>query len=889
MWLDSIRPSRVIDLMNVIDMNGLCPVSNVSPKNAIISHNNNVDISIWKLFCQSNVSNIVDLALPNRNKTLKLSEFNNLTDFLNSIENFMKIKCSTLTSDCMSIISKYLMESGEFSTLERWCCILEYGRNKSVNDTLLENNSSLVIEELTTSKIATMKTFSILFDQLRVIHINNSYLKIKEQSEVSTEIALKLKSNVEALLAAAPSINSMDMQHELQNLSRRNNNQEIPLNDCILRSLTDNSALVLLDSLPSIDKNICDLGVYDVLSSIYDLSDINKYPSLFLSLTRISHMIDTMELFKRARVILPSSLGATLALKGSHAIVDSIRDIHKQFYQCLGNDSEEFKSIDNKIKPLLLKEYSKVFEMALEGLFYDEALLVIINILELEGNIKLSTNIIPRSNSISHKRSKKNANTCIWRDCLHALIVNVCDKGNLGWLCSISYQKNIGSIDLNKEFTDILEKLCEGVDDFVLITTNIYDDKKTNRISNINNYYECLCAYLLSHNNFHEAACIMDKFIQRTDNLRRNNSDINLNNPQTRALSVIVHCIGVINSSSQLCLLRSSSNNQSLSVITLRDLAFRFELSSSNISYEDININMNWIDELCNEYKFTQALSISKMADKRNEIEKRNEINTISKSCLQQTISKLSKKIAAYQWERLKNNSSTISDSYATLFKNLVYGSPITRIADPLNMKNTDLLSYQLDIISHLDSSVLQLPLHKDTCFEISTCGKDNIKLKLPSKLVLSYCGSSISCGLPELKMEDGELIENNNTSKAFVNGNPHDLIRLLINRFLKYADVSINNDVDIMSNYLFDAFDISCRLIDIVDDDITIIRSGKSNINLLPYQLFDELFISCDYLLNRNINNLDHNINLRMLHESKIRLMLLIEKHFKRMIINEL
>lgn len=139
---------------------------------------------------------------------------------------------------------------------------------------------------------------------------------------------------------------------------------------------------------------------------------------------------------------------------------------------------------------------------------------------------------------------------------------------------------------------------------------------------------------------------------------------------------------------------------------------------------------MNWIDKLCNEYKFTQALNISKMADKRNEIEKRSDINTISKSCLQQTISKLSKKIAAYQWERLNNNYST-SDSYPRLFKNFVYGSPITRIADPLSMKNTDLLSYQLDIISHLDSSVLQLPIHKDTCFEISTCGKDNIKFSI--------------------------------------------------------------------------------------------------------------------------------------------------------------
>jgi hypothetical protein len=499
LWLDSIRPSRVLDLMNVIDMNGLCPGSSISPQNTIISQNNCFDLSIWKLFCQNNVGNIVDLALSSRNLRPKPSEFNNLTDFLK--ERFKKINCSTMSSDCMSIITKYLMESGEFSTLERWCCILEYGLNKSVNDTLQDNNSSIVIDELTTSKISTMKSFAILFDQLRVVHTNNSYVKITEQSEVSTEVALRLKSNMEALLVAAPSINSMDMQYELQNLPKRNNNQGMKLDDCILHSLTENSSLLLLDSLPSIDKNICDLGVYDVLSSIYDLSNIDNYPYLFLSLTRISHMMDTMELLKRARVVLPSSLGATLALRGSHAIVDSIRDIYTQFYQSLGNDSEEFKLIDNQIKPLLLKEFSKVFEMALEGLFYDEALLVVINILELEENLKLS-NIIPR---INHKRGKLNANSCIWRDCLHALIINACEKGNLGWLCSISYKKNIGSIDLNKEFTIILEKLCEGVDDFVLIS----------RMSNINNYYECLCAFLLSHHNFHEAASIMDKFIQR--------------------------------------------------------------------------------------------------------------------------------------------------------------------------------------------------------------------------------------------------------------------------------------------------------------------------------------------------------------------------------------
>jgi hypothetical protein len=299
-------------------------------------------------------------------------------------------------------------------------------------------------------------------------------------------------------------------------------------------------------------------------------------------------------------------------------------------------------------------------------------------------------------------------------------------------------------------------------------------------------------------------------------------------------------------------------------------LAIRFELSSSNIFYEDIN-NLEWVDKLCKENKFTQALNISCLADKRNEMDKRFEVNTISKSCLQQTISNLSKRVAIYQWMDVLNSNNSKNESYIDLFKNLVYGSPITRSADPLCMYNSDLLTYHLDIISHLDSSSSQLSLHKNTCFEIASCGENETKLKLPAKLVLSYCGSSISCGLPS----------ENNTGKSFINGNPNDLIRLLFDRFLKYAKDDDEDDIDIMTNYLIAAMDISCRLVDIVDD-----YTGKNNENLLPYQLFDELFISCDFLLNKSVV---HNINLKMLLESKIRLSSLIEKHFKRMIVNEL
>ena len=227
------------------------------------------------------------------------------------------------------------------------------------------------------------------------------------------------------------------------------------------------------------------------------------------NLSRCAYLGDVVDIFRRARGVLPTALGSQICVLGGEwhntalqGIKDACAGSKRGLQACLGSAD--------------LATKNRIFNAALEGLNFDEAWRAVLEMLELEDPAEV----------------RAQGGVAQWQMCLRSLVSLACDTGHLGWLCALpdelrrppGLQGAAGQVWLADEVVRELERLAKssGIDGTLVASGpgpgaggNVHVGAPKTTIS----YYECLFAFLLSRGCHVEAARAMLSFSAREDNL----------------------------------------------------------------------------------------------------------------------------------------------------------------------------------------------------------------------------------------------------------------------------------------------------------------------------------------------------------------------------------
>ena len=246
-----------------------------------------------------------------------------------------------------------------------------------------------------------------------------------------------------------------------------------------LLSLADGLAQVAADTRSSVQVK-CMLTLNVPVEQIEELC----------SLLHIASMRQVLEMIDRALLLLPEQYGAALAQECAVTFAENVSarlDVMLQH-----NISRQTASVD-----LLMVDlhgaWNRVFEYALlTGTQYGDALDALLRVAELEEQGLVAA-------------SATSAAGMPWRDGLSALVSQACERGFLGWMCSLPDRQLRGfqgqGLSLNGAIVAALEVLAATRD----LSTE----------ADAVNYYECLFVFQLNRHSLHDGANVMHRLYQR--------------------------------------------------------------------------------------------------------------------------------------------------------------------------------------------------------------------------------------------------------------------------------------------------------------------------------------------------------------------------------------
>lgn len=216
----------------------------------------------------------------------------------------------------------------------------------------------------------------------------------------------------------------------------------------------------------------------------------------------LSTVSGVLEMLDRALFFLPRKEGSALAMEGALLLAEHVAATLDAVTQRSGLDRQACSQV---LLTELHGAWSRVFEYALlHGERYTEALDALMRVAELEEQRVLDADALSSTTSSSFSAP---AAVVPWRGCLRTLVAQACDMGKLGWLCSIPDRQLQGfakqGFSLCAVIASTLEELAVTLD--------------TPSAMNFNeaNYFECLFVFHLSRRNYHDAARVMHKLLER--------------------------------------------------------------------------------------------------------------------------------------------------------------------------------------------------------------------------------------------------------------------------------------------------------------------------------------------------------------------------------------
>lgn len=231
------------------------------------------------------------------------------------------------------------------------------------------------------------------------------------------------------------------------------------------------------------------------------ISLLERQSSEFCASLHLAGLSSVLEIIDRSLPFLPREQGAVLALDGALLHVEQVTDALDLLSQSSSTQLDR-AACSQALVAELHGAWSRVFEYALwHGDRYGEALEALLRVAELEEQRLVLTS------------TDSSAAGVTWRDSLRTLVSQACEMGQLGWLCSVPDRQLLGyakrGLSLAEAVAATLEVLATTLD------VPSAAESRTERPSGVN-YFECLYTYQLSRRNYHDAARIMHRYVERT-------------------------------------------------------------------------------------------------------------------------------------------------------------------------------------------------------------------------------------------------------------------------------------------------------------------------------------------------------------------------------------
>lgn len=219
------------------------------------------------------------------------------------------------------------------------------------------------------------------------------------------------------------------------------------------------------------------------------------------SALHLAGLAGVLEVIDRSLPFLPREHGAALALDGALLQVEQVTDALDLFSQNSSNLLDRTACSQAMVAELHCA-WSRVFEYALwHGDRYGEALEALLHVAELEEQrLVLSAGYLPTTG-------------VTWRDSLRTLVSQACEMGQLGWLCSVPDRQLLGYAKRGFSLGEAVAATLEVLATTLEVPTSAQSQPE---LSTGVNYFECLYAYQLSRKNYHDAARVMHRYVERS-------------------------------------------------------------------------------------------------------------------------------------------------------------------------------------------------------------------------------------------------------------------------------------------------------------------------------------------------------------------------------------
>ena len=337
------------------------------------------------------------------------------------------------------------------------------------------------------------------------------------------------------------------------------------------------------------------------------LSALRRHPALFLRLHRAAHLHEALELAKRiggsggfltcagaaaisqhSGAVGTDGLLAGLALRASYALAYAVDESLRLPAQLQAESSAFLVHVQLCVEQAIA--WSRVFEYALECHSLDEALDAVLRLLHIEA--AWPEGVAP---AVRSRLALLGAENWSWRACLGALVLRACDSGSLCWLCSLGEavagadvpadpRQGQGRADVAaaSSLAQAIGQELRSLANSITMSTVVGRDQGPTSASpwtlsgtgeatsrGAASYSECLCAFLLSRQQFREAASVMYTE-SRSAELRAtpfsSSSRSSRVTPPAAALAVSAAALSAVRPSQGLALIRHADSVKHVAV-----------------------------------------------------------------------------------------------------------------------------------------------------------------------------------------------------------------------------------------------------------------------------------------------------------------------------------
>lgn len=240
---------------------------------------------------------------------------------------------------------------------------------------------------------------------------------------------------------------------------------------------------------------------------------VQQCPDMLVMLYTLYHNSNAQRLLDRARAVLPSLCGDSLALRGCYCTIDSIQNIKTTLFSEFG-DWIMSPPLVNELDIEWAAVWSSVFKFALHSVLLDESLAAVLELIKLSKLSDVSMYLDSISSNTHHSTDDR------WKSCLRALITKACATGHLGWLCALP--ETMGGedgdgavIDLTAEIATQMEFLASSSDfaDIANLSSHALEEDVPDALS----MYEYLATFFTSKRDFSQCARVMYQFYGRLE------------------------------------------------------------------------------------------------------------------------------------------------------------------------------------------------------------------------------------------------------------------------------------------------------------------------------------------------------------------------------------